>query len=194
VTPFNRITYDGETVEIEATKMLKTGDHVGLCGSLDGDKSGDLRTAQQCVAQTERASALSFRVPQDCSDLSEEHKWIKSREQSKCESIDSEDSQVTKLYTDKLRKCSQERHSVIRQGDRLCISQIPVVECSSGCVPQGLATKTVGFSCLPPNRDRVNRLYEDKVRRGEQLPELKTMDKDFSAEMEIPVSCTHPGQ
>jgi hypothetical protein len=68
------------------------------------------------------------------------------------------------------------------------------VECGSGCVPHGLATKTIGFSCLPANRDRVNRLYEDKVRRGEQLPELKTMDKDFSAEMEVPIGCTHPGQ
>ena len=194
VTPYNRITYDGVTVEIEDTKLIKTGDHSGLCGSLDGDKRGDLKTAQQCVAQSERAAALSFRVPQDCSALSDEHKWIQSREQVRCEPVESEDSQVTKLYADKLHQCSQQRHSVVHQGDRLCISQIPVVECRRGCVPEGLATKTIGFSCLPANRDRVNRLYEDKVRRGEQLPELKTMDKDFSAEMEVPVSCTHPGQ
>ena len=49
VTPYNRITYDGVTVEIEATKLIKTGDHSGLCGSLDGDKRGDLKTAQQVV-------------------------------------------------------------------------------------------------------------------------------------------------
>jgi len=194
VTPYNRISYDGYYVEIEGTGFYTAGDHTGLCGSLDGDESGDLRTAQQCVAQSEQAAALSFRVQKDCSELSEEYKLIKSREQTKCYRVESEDSYVTKLYADKLHECSQQRHSVVRQGDRLCISQIPVVECGSGCVPHGLATKTIGFSCLPANRDRVNRLYEDKVRRGEQLPELKTMDKDFSAEMEVPVSCTHPGQ
>jgi hypothetical protein len=193
-TPYNRIISDGVTVEIEDTDISKTGDHTGLCGSKDGDKKGDLRTAQQCVAQSEEAAALSFRVQKECSDLSEYYKQIKSREQGKCYPLESEDSHVTKLYADKLQQCSQQRHSVVRQGDRLCISQIPVLECGSGCVPQNIATKAIGFSCLPANRDRVNRLYEDKVRRGEQLPELKTMDKDFSAEMEVPVACTHPGQ
>jgi hypothetical protein len=193
VTPYNRITYDGVSVVIENTWFSKTGDHSGLCGSLDGDKKGDLKTAQQCVTRYEESAALSFRIEKDCSALSEEYKWIKSREHSGCFGVESEDSSVTSLYAEKLHKCSTHRHSVVRQGDRLCISQIPVVECGSGCVPHSVSTKTIGFSCLPSNRDRVNRLYEDKVRRGELLPELKTMDKDFSAEMEVPVSCSHPG-
>lgn len=179
---------------IENTWISKNGDHSGLCGSLDGDKRGDLRTAQQCVTRYEESAALSFRIQKDCSDLSEEYKWIKSREHSGCYGVESEDSSVTSLDVDKLSKCSTHRHSLVHKGDRICISQIPVVECGNSCVPDSVSTKTIGFSCLPVNRDRINRLYEEKVRRGEELPELKTMEKDFSAVMEVPVSCSHPGE
>merc|ERR1711911_549840 len=70
-------------------------------------------------------------------------------------------------------KCKQTKHSVVRQGDRLCISQIPIVECGSGCSPRSEIVKEVTFTCLPANRERVNKLYAQKVKRGEILPELR---------------------
>merc|ERR1712098_915668 len=48
------------------------------------------------------------------------------------------------------------------------------------------------FTCLPSNRERVIRLYAEKVKRGEILPELRNMEKSFSTEMEVPVSCSSP--
>merc|ERR1712212_302157 len=86
----------------------------------------------------------------------------------------------------------QTKHSMVRQGGRLCISQIPIVECVSGSVPKSMVTRPVAYTCLPTNRERVSKLYQEKVRSGEVLPELRNMEKTFEAEMEVPLACGHP--
>merc|ERR1712212_627439 len=72
------------------------------------------------------------------------------------------------------------------------ISYTPIVECGSSCVSRSTITRSVPFTCLPSNRERVNKLYAEKVVRGEILPELRNMEKTFSAKMTVPVSCTNP--
>merc|ERR1711962_1158973 len=75
---------------------------------------------------------------------------------------------------------------------KLCISQIPIVECGSGCASRSTITRSVPFTCLPSNREHVSKLYTEKVIRGEILPELRNMEKTFSSKMQVPVSCAHP--
>jgi hypothetical protein len=85
------------------------------------------------------------------------------------------------------------KHVLVRQGNTLCISQVPVVECGNGCEARNNREKVVPFTCLPSNRPRVAKLYEEKIRSGEILPELRNMDKAFQSEMQVPSSCAHPG-
>merc|ERR1712234_48391 len=47
-------------------------------------------------------------------------------------------------------------------------------------------TKPVPSTCLPATRERVIRLYEEKVRRGDILPELRNMQKSFTTKMYVP--------
>merc|ERR1719219_1881505 len=65
----------------------------------------------------------------------------------------------------KLETCSQMKHSTIWQGSSFCISQIPVMQCGTGCAPRSIVTKPMPFVCLPATRERVIKLYEEKVRR-----------------------------
>merc|ERR1711972_1053760 len=88
-----------------------------------------------------------------------------------------------------LEKCQVTKHSMIRQAGKLCISQIPIVECGSGCASGSTIIRSVPFTCLPSNRERVSKLYTEKVVRGEILPELRNMEKTFAAKMHVPVSC-----
>merc|ERR1719374_538083 len=101
--------------------------------------------------------------------------------------------QVSQLLKKKSGQCSQMKHSMIRQTGRLCISQIPIVQCGGGCAPKSVVEKAVPFTCIPAERKRVVQLYEEKVRRGDILPELRNMEKSFTSEMNVPVSCAHPG-
>jgi len=198
-TQYNRIIYDGLSVEIESLNVISDGKHCGLCGDKNNDKRADVKCSQSKIPLSAQQAALSFRVQKDsCSALSADKQALKQQQQQwsqeqKSPQQKAEKSPVSQLIQGQFEKCTQRKHSMIRQGDQLCISQIPIVECGSGCSPKSLVEKTVSFACLPVNRERVIRLYQEKVNRGELLPELRNMEKTFTSRMEIPIVCNQTG-
>merc|ERR1712035_99936 len=192
-TPFNRIYTNGHVIEIENTRLPSQGQLTGLCGSDNGDRRDNVLSAQSCIVQSSQAAALTFRVQdQSCSQLNQQQQQIK-QQQATCAKPRIEKAPISNVLLRQSRECSQMKHSMIRQTGKLCISQIPLVQCGSGCAPKSTIKKNVPFTCIPTNRKRVIELYEEKVRRGDILPELRNMEKSFSSEMNVPVSCTHPG-
>merc|ERR1711936_423008 len=71
--------------------------------------------------------------------------------------------------------------------DKICISQDPIVYCSSGSVAKDIRRKSVKYVCLPEGR--VAKLYESRIQRGESPQERRHQPVAFTAEMEQPVSC-----
>merc|ERR1719383_1429053 len=196
-TPYNRITYDAISVEIESIHLQVDEQHCGICGDKNGDRRDDVKTAQSQIQQSVQATALSYRVQQDsCSALSPQKRQLQQQQQKWQQQNQQQQivkSPVSQIIQGQLEKCTQRKHSMIRQDNQVCISQIPIVECGSGCGPKSLVEKNVPFTCLPANRERVIKLYVEKVRRGELLPELRNMEKSFSSKMVVPVTCAHPG-
>merc|ERR1712121_59120 len=191
-TPYLRVIYDGELVEIKETGVLIERDIKGLCGGNKGDQRFDVMTSSSKVAPTYKAAAISHRYGKSCPSLTPEQQVYKQQLRQAKQPI-VQKSMVTKFLKSKLAKCSQMMHSTIWQGPSFCISQIPVLQCGTGCAPRSMVTKPVPFTCLPASRERVIRLYEEKVRRGDILPELRNMEKTFTTKMYVPVTCTHPG-
>jgi len=200
-TPYNRVTYDGISVEVESIQFTVNGKSCGLCGDKNGDRRADVKSAQEQIQQSAQAAALSYRVQQDsCSALSPQKQQLQQQQQKWQQQQNQQQQQqqivkspVSQIIQGQLEKCTQRKHSMIRQDNQVCISQIPIVECGSGCGPKSLVEKNVPFTCLPANRERVIKLYIEKVRRGELLPELRNMEKSFSSKMVVPVTCAHPG-
>merc|ERR1712228_629145 len=191
-TPYLRVIYDGELVEIKETGVLVEREIRGLCGRNTGDQRFDVLTPTSLVAPTYQAAAISHRVGKSCPSLTQKQQIYKQQLRS-AKTPRVEKSKVTQFMKSKLEKCSEMKHSTIWQGPSFCISQVPVLQCGTGCSPRSMVTKPVPFTCLPSTRERVIRLYEEKVRRGDILPELKSMQKSFTTKMFVPVSCTHPG-
>eukprot|EP00088_Acartia_fossae_P034999 TRINITY_DN35_c0_g1_i3.p1 TRINITY_DN35_c0_g1~~TRINITY_DN35_c0_g1_i3.p1 ORF type:complete len:370 (-),score=115.91 TRINITY_DN35_c0_g1_i3:123-1199(-) len=193
-TPYNTVIYNGEEVEIEHRPTTESN-LCGLCGNNDGSKKSEFKTSSNCFAQSYKQSALSFRVQDSCSSLSPKMLQVKQQQQICMTQQQQKQTKipVTTTIQGLTSKCQRTKHSLVRQGDRLCISQIPIVECGTSCTAKSLIPKSVPFTCLPAQRERVSKLYEEKVKRGEILPELRNMDKTFSAKMSVPVSCSHPG-
>merc|ERR1719244_415500 len=197
------IEVDGQPIQIRPNehKEIPTKSHTtivverelkGLCGSSNGDLRYDILTSTSCVAPTFSAAAVSYRIEKSCSPLPKEKQHYKrqlsSRTIPKVEKV-----KVSQTIKSKMGKCTEMKHSSIWQGERFCISQVPVVECGMGCAPRSMVNKTVPFPCLPSTNKRVIKLYIEKVRRGDILPELRNMDKTFTTHMHVPVSCTQPG-
>jgi len=195
-TPYNRITYDGKTVEIEHM-ITEKAPKCGLCGDHNGDKKVDIKTSQQCIAMTVQQAALSYRVQRSCSAPSPRQQQIKQQQQichvEQQQQKKEAKTQFSQVVRSQVEKCERKMHSLIQHGSRTCISQIPVTQCGSGCSARSNISKIVPFTCLPVGNKRVVKLYVEKVRRGDVLPELRNMEKSFSSQLEIPVSCAHPG-
>merc|ERR1712042_96787 len=191
-TPYLRVIYDGELVEVKETSILVQRDLEGLCGTNNGDQRNDVLTPTVKVAPTYQAAAISHRVGKSCPSLTQQQQIYKEQLRSAMEPR-IEKVKVTQFLKSQLEKCSKMMHSTIWQGPSFCISQIPVLQCGIGCSPRSMVTKPVPFTCLPATRERVIRLYEEKVRRGDILPELRNMQKSFTTKMYVPVTCTHPG-
>merc|ERR1711921_39286 len=191
-TPYLRVIYDGEVIEIKETGLFVERELKGLCGSNKGDRRFNILTANSHVAPSIQSAAISFRVGKSCPSLTKRQQFYKQQLRS-THTPKIEKTKVTEIIKSKLETCSQMRHSTIWQGTSFCISQIPVMQCGTGCAPRSIVTKPMPFVCLPDTRERVIKLYEEKVRRGDVLPELRNMQKTFTSEMYVPVSCTHPG-
>merc|ERR1711970_1501900 len=160
-TPYLRVIYDGEVIEIKETGLFVERELRGLCGANNGDKRFNILTSKQQLRSAHKPTMVKTKVSQ--------------------------------IIKSKLESCSQMRHSTVWQGTSFCISQIPVMQCGGGCAPRSMVTKPVPYTCLPSSRERVIKLYEEKVRRGDILPELRNMEKTFTSKMYLPVTCTHPG-
>merc|ERR1712111_61562 len=192
-TPYNRIATNGVVVEIENTRIIPQRELRGICGGASGDRRTDLLTAQSCIALTAEAAALSYRVQdQSCSSLNNQQQALK-QQLNTCLKPQAQKLQLLQVLRMQSEKCSQMKHTIVKQTGRLCISQIPLVKCGGGCAAKSSIKKSVPFTCIPSDRRRVIQMYEEKVRRGDILPELRNMDKTFSTQMYVPVSCAHPG-
>merc|ERR1711970_177285 len=191
-TPYLRVIYDGEVIEIKETGLFVEGELRGICGSSKGDRRFNILTAKSHVAPSMQSAAISFRVGKSCPSLTKRQQFYKQQLRSSHTPMIKK-TKVTEIMKSKLETCSQMKHSTIWQGSSFCISQIPVMQCGTGCAPRSIVTKPMPFVCLPATRERVIKLYEEKVRRGDVLPELRNMQKTFTTEMYVPVSCTHPG-
>merc|ERR1712025_1227100 len=120
------------------------------------DQRADIKSPKECVLSSDKLSAYSYRVKSDqCKPLSktiseeiksEEEKCVKNTEVSTIWK-----SSKTDVYTER-------KHSYIYKEDKICISQDPIVYCSSGSVAKDIRRKSVKYVCLPEGR--VAKLYE----------------------------------
>jgi hypothetical protein len=188
-TPHTRITHKGKTVSVEEKSLMADGSHCGLCGDYNMDQRADIKSPKECVLSSNKLSAYSYRVKSDqCKPLSKTiSNQIKSEEE-KCVKYTSLNTEVSTIWkSSKSDVYSERKHSYIYKEDKICISQDPIVYCSSGSVAKDIRRKSVKYVCLPEGR--VAKLYESRIQRGESPQELKHQPVAFTAEMEQPVSC-----
>jgi len=188
-TPHARITHKGKTVSVEEKSLMADGSHCGLCGDYNMDQRADIKSPKECVLSSDKLSAFSYRVKSDqCKPLSKTiSNQIKSEEE-KCVKYTTQNTEVSSIWrSSKTDVYTERKHSYIYKEDKICISQDPIVYCSSGSVAKDIRRKSVKYVCLPEGR--VAKLYESRIQRGESPQELKHQPVAFTAEMEQPVSC-----
>jgi hypothetical protein len=187
-TPAARITYNGKEAVVEEKSIMADGSHCGLCGDYNNDLRAEIKTPNGCIYKSPYASALSYRVKSGQCALSQEQQQLIQSEEEKCTKYKIEKTSVSSLYKSmKQSTYSVKKHSAIYQGEKICLSQEPVVQCVSGSTPKAVTHKTVKFVCLPEGR--VSKLYAERIERGESPQELMQQPVAFETKMAQPISC-----
>merc|ERR1719470_811797 len=141
-----------------------------------------------CTDKSPYASALSYRVKSEQCSLSQEQQQLIQSEEEQCTKYKIKKTPVSSLFKSmKQSSYSVKKHSAIYQGEKICISQKPVVQCVSGSTPKAVTNKIVKFVCLPEGR--ISKLYAERSERGESPQELRQQPVAFETKMAQPISC-----
>merc|ERR1712025_575467 len=180
--------YNGKDAKVEGKNMLADGSQCGLCGDYNRNQVAEITSAKGCVYSSPYASALSYRSRKGMCGLSQEQQEIINSEESKCIKNKTQKTPVSSIYKSiQQSNHAIKKHSVIYQGDKLCVSQEPVVQCTTGSFPKALTHKNIKFVCLPEGR--VSKLYAQRIERGESPQELRQQPVSFETKMAQPISC-----
>merc|ERR1711970_775048 len=188
-TPASRVTlYNSKEAKVEDKTLLADGSRCGLCGDYNKHLIAEIKSPKGCVYSSPYASALSYRSKTGMCALSQEQQEIINSEKVKCIKYKTEKTPVTSLYkSTQQSNPAIKKHSSIYQGDKLCISQEPVVQCTTGSSPKAVTYKNVKFVCFPEGR--VSKLYSERIERGESPQELRIQPVSFETKMAQPISC-----
>jgi len=185
-TPYNKVIYSSKMVKVQEKTVLSDGNMCGLCGDANQDMRGDLSSPKQCVYSSYGLSALSYRVKNSQCSLSSAKQQQIEAEESTCAKKMIMSSPLQSLVSQQ-GSSSMMKHSYTYHQGKICISQQPVVQCSSGYSPTSVTSKSVKFVCLPEGR--VSKLYAERIERGESPQELKHQPIAWEAVMAQPVGC-----
>merc|ERR1711922_25816 len=84
-TPYSKVIYDGENVEVQSTKSV-ISKLQGLCGNSNQDKRDEIVTAQSCIAKNHESVAISYRMQsQSCSNPSPRKQQVQDQQQQQDE-------------------------------------------------------------------------------------------------------------
>jgi len=187
-TPAARVTYTGKEAVVEQKSLLAGGSQCGLCGDYNNDLRAEIKTPKGCVYKSPYISALSYRVKTGQCALSQEQQQMMQYEEAKCMKFTTLKTPVSSLYNPIQKSVHAiKKHSTVYQGEKLCISQVPVVQCVTGSTPMAVTIKTVKFVCLPEGR--VSKLYAERIEAGESPQELKHQPVAFETKIAQPISC-----
>merc|ERR1712033_141717 len=165
------------------------GSQCGLCGDYNMDKRTDVLSSKGCIMSSIKLAAHTYRSKSEqCRPISEKTLSQIRTEEERCVKFETKETKVRSVFESEMNDSRAiKKHSYIYKDDKICISQVPLVQCSINSMPREMRKKTVSFVCLPEGR--VAKLYAERIERGEILQELKHQPVAFKAEMDQPISC-----
>merc|ERR1712098_477361 len=174
------------TLEVNNTP---NGSQCGLCGDYNMDKRTDVLSSKGCIMSSVKLAAHTYRSKSEqCRPISEKTLSQIRTEEERCIKIETKETKVRSVFESEMNDSRAiKKHSYIYKDDKICISQVPLIQCSINSMPREMRKKTVSFVCLPEGR--VAKLYAERIERGEILQELKHQPVAFKAEMDQPISC-----
>lgn len=186
-----KVTFDGYKAQLETSILIKSK-LCGLCGDLNDQKMADLRGPKKCVYSKPELLSAAYRVSipsHTCQPLSSHITEKLREEEEQCAKYKVIPTKVIKSFSVSSGECTGHKHEIIERSSMLCFSRRPVPFCSPRCkAPRGeIVDKSVSFTCMDKNR--VSKLYEEKILLGKIVTELENLPETFAVETRLPKVC-----
>ena len=137
---------DGESVEVQTYQHLLRNKACGLCGDLNDEKVGDVKSPGSCIMSSPALAAMTYIVPhQTCQAPSSEDQARISRETESqhCTRKQTSPTRVSQIYSQARPLYS--KHLVEQRDNKICFSSHQVTVCPSTSNPQKITQKQVIF-------------------------------------------------
>merc|ERR1712228_548371 len=143
-TPQVRIVHQGKTVTVEVNNT-PNGSQCGLCGDYNMDRGTDVLSSKGCIMSSVKLAAHTYRSKSEqCRPISEKTLSQIRTEEERCIKFETKETKVKSVFNSELNDSrSIKKHSYIYKDDKICISQIPLVQCSINSMPREMRLSTL---------------------------------------------------
>ena len=179
---------DGERMEVKSYQHVLRNRVAGLCGDLNGEITGDLKSSKRCMMPKHKLAALSF-VLEDgkCGGIQEQEKSELRREESRCVRKEVVPTKVSQLFKNQLesKRKPELRHIVEVIKGETCISKELVRVCHSD-FPKEISSRQVRFTCISGPKAEI---YKRRAEYGENVEELSRLPTQYVHLVHEPSRC-----
>jgi len=158
---------DGQSVEVQTYQHLLRNKACGLCGDLNDEKVGDVKSPGSCIMSSPSLAAQTYRITdQTCqAPSSEDEEKIREETEEKCIKKQTFPTQVSQIYSQ--RQPVYSKHLVELKDNKICFSAQQVKVCPSHSNPQEITQKQVSYYCLPKDSESYKK--QKMAEQGEYI-------------------------
>ena len=134
---------DGESVEVQTYQHLLRNKACGLCGDLNDERVGDVKSPGSCIMSSPALAAQTYMITsQTCQAPSgEDQERIRQETEQQCIRKQTFPTQVRQIYSQ--RQPVYSKHLVEQRDNKICFSTQQVKVCPSHSNPQQITQKKV---------------------------------------------------
>merc|ERR1712098_335547 len=162
-----RLVHQGKTVTLEVNNT-PNGSQCGLCGDYNMDKRTDVLSSKGCIMSSVKLAAHTYRSKSEqCRPISEKTLSQIRTEEERCVKFETKETKVKSVFNSELHDSrSIKKHSYIYKDDKICISQIPFVQCSINSMPREIERRLSTLSVFQRDVLQSYMLRELSVERS----------------------------
>lgn len=160
---------DGKSVEVQTYQHLLRNKACGLCGDLNDERVGDVKSPGSCIMSSPSLAAQTYMIQdQTCgAPSSQDQERIRRETEQQCVRKQTFPTRVSQIYSQAQPLYS--KHLVEQRDNKICFSTQQVKVCPSHSNPQQITQKEVSYYCLP--KDSKSQRMQKMAEQGEFIPQ-----------------------
>jgi hypothetical protein len=160
---------DGKSVEVQTYQHLLRNKACGLCGDLNDEKVGDVKSPGSCIMSSPALAAQTYMITDETCQAASPEDQEKIREETELQCLKKQTfpTQVSQIYSQLQPLYS--KHLVEHKDNKICFSTKQVKVCPSHSNPQLITQKKMSYYCLA--KDSKSQMMQKMAEQGEFIPQ-----------------------